>query len=988
MLVKNQSKRSDSTNLISKFKLIDQITENENLAYFDFDYKYFSRMLPASNLPMKIKNFIGRKSFLNKIDIAFNEKKIVILNSYSGTGKTCLANEYSHLFKSIGFVYWIIRTDIGELNQFAEYFGIELTREEKQKKHVIYEKIKMKIFDEKNNFHFLFVFDNLDEFNDESDTDFINQLANLANAFILITIKDDKKINKEIFSLNYTELIELERFDESESNEFFRINLKDSLKDETDLNELMDYLQIKTHKRTPYALNKMITFLKLKLDTSDSLKSVIKELKLNGKMSLDEIIIDDSFFDFIKEKNEKSINILNYACFLDSDFMYMDIFTDIVSFDEDELNDLVTDLEKLSLIKIERKNDDMGLKIHATLKNEIHAFLRNKNQHEFHKISDSFFQNLIHEILKKIDDHKKWKKQKYYSNFKLITENILASITNNDNIKIESLFNYANFLDSINMYHDEALNCFNESLEIIRRNELDELVVETLKRMGIINSSIGRFDEALKCFNESLDILKNEEDETNNNNIAIILNNIGNVYLSIKNFNESLKFFNKSLDLNVNECKADSLNGLGSLNFEMGCYTESLKYYEESLEMTKKLHGSSDLINSDIANSLSNIGLVFDCIGQFENSFKYYNESLEINRKISENDLNPNIAILLDNLGINCSNLGKYKEACEYYNESLEMKRNIYSTDVNPRISDTLNNIGRVYKVNGNFEQALIHYNKSIEIDKQLYANGVHPDIATTLNNIGEIYLNLGDLNEAKTFYFKSLDINREIYSNNLNNTNMAHSLHNIGEYYLCIKDYDEALKYFNETLEIERNIFKTDINPHIADTLNNIGVVYLETKKHEKSLEFLNKSLKINRELYDSDFYPNIADTLNNIGLICREKENYDEALVNFTKSLEIYKKIYETDINPRISDTLNNIGDIYFDIKEYEKALEYFKESLEIDTKLFGSNLNKKISDKLNNIGCVYMESGDLEKAKKYSNESLEIKKLLEEMNINESD
>jgi len=927
MLVKNQSKRSDSTSLISKFKLIDQLTENENLTYFDFDYKYFSRMLPASNLPMKIKNFVGRKSYLNKIEITFNEKKIVILNSYSGTGKTCLANEYSHLFKSIGFVYWIIRTDIGELNQFAEYFGIELTKEEKQKKHVIYEKIKMKIFNEKNNFNFLFVFDNLDEFNDESDIDFINQLANLTNAYILITIKDDKKINKDMFSLNYTELIELERFDESESKKFIQINLKDSLKDETDLNELIDYLQIKTHKRTPYALNKMIAYLKLKLATGASLKSVINELKLNGKMNLDEIIIDDSFFDFIKEKNEKSINILNCACFLDSDFMYMDIFTDLVSFDEDELNDLVTDLEKLSLIKIERKNDDMGLKIHATLKNEIHAFLRNKNQHEFNKISDVFFQNLIHNILKNIDDHKKWKKQKFYSNFKLITENILTTKTNNDKIKIDSLFNYANYLDSINMYHDEALNCFNESLEIIRRYEVDELVAETLKRMGIINSSIGRFDDALKCFNESLDILKNEEDETNNNNIAIILNNIGNVYLSIKNFDESRKFYNKSLDLNVNECKTDSLNGLGSINFEMGSYTESLKYYEESLAMNKKLH-SSDLINSEIAGTLNNIGLVLNSIGQFEKSLKYYNESLEINRKITENDLNPDVANTLDNLGVNCSDLGKYEEACKYYNESLEMKRNIYGTDVHPRISDTLNNIGRVYKANGNFEQALIHFNKSIDIDKKLYATGVHPDIATTLNNIGEIYLNLGKLNEAKSFYFKSLDINREIYSNNLNNTNMAHSLHNIGEYYLRIKDYDEALKYFNETLEILRNIFDTDINLHIANSLNNIGTVYLETKNHEKALEYYNKSLEINRKLYDSDFYPAIADTLNNIGLICERKENYDQALVNFTKSLEIYRKIYETDMNPDISNTLNNIGNIYVDIKEYEKALEYFKE------------------------------------------------------------
>ncbi len=57
--------------------------------------------------------FIGRTNYFEKIEsaISIEKKKIIILSSVTGSGKTSLANEFGHHFKKKSFnnhyVYWI-----------------------------------------------------------------------------------------------------------------------------------------------------------------------------------------------------------------------------------------------------------------------------------------------------------------------------------------------------------------------------------------------------------------------------------------------------------------------------------------------------------------------------------------------------------------------------------------------------------------------------------------------------------------------------------------------------------------------------------------------------------------------------------------------------------------------------------------------------------------------------------------------------------------
>ncbi len=191
----------------------------------------------------------------------------------------------------------------------------------------------------------------------------------------------------------------------------------------------------------------------------------------------------------------------------------MDILTEMVEIelDEDELANSVNDLKKLSIISIERKNENMGLKIHQSIKSETHEFLKNKDNDEFIEISWNYFESLMNILitLEKREGVNKWSKQNYYFNFKLIFENSLRNLENDEKVKFIIYERFANFLYCLNMYFDEAIKYFIKSLEINKKivgtdNDLNEPKI--LTNIGIIYHTIGQYDESLKYLNESLKI--------------------------------------------------------------------------------------------------------------------------------------------------------------------------------------------------------------------------------------------------------------------------------------------------------------------------------------------------------------------------------------------------------------------------------------------------------------------------------------------------
>ena len=84
--------------------------------------------MPASILPKRILNFVGREEYLKNIETIYLEenKNTVCLSSIAGTGKTTITNEFGYQFKSkqssnSSFVYWVKSDNNNADNEFKQF---------------------------------------------------------------------------------------------------------------------------------------------------------------------------------------------------------------------------------------------------------------------------------------------------------------------------------------------------------------------------------------------------------------------------------------------------------------------------------------------------------------------------------------------------------------------------------------------------------------------------------------------------------------------------------------------------------------------------------------------------------------------------------------------------------------------------------------------------------------------------------------------------
>ena len=116
--------------------------------------------------------------------------------------------------------------------------------------------------------------------------------------------------------------ITVEPFEENETTEFLKSNLKEFLKPtelteittDTELNELVSLFHLNQEKQRPVTLEKLTALLKLKLDTANDFKSVIEEFKQ------DKWKLEDELFKNLTEREEKAWQILKHCSYLHPDF--------------------------------------------------------------------------------------------------------------------------------------------------------------------------------------------------------------------------------------------------------------------------------------------------------------------------------------------------------------------------------------------------------------------------------------------------------------------------------------------------------------------------------------------------------------------------------------------------------------------------------------------------------------------------------------------
>ncbi|MGP1385357.1 MAG: tetratricopeptide repeat protein [Thainema sp.] len=445
-----------------------------------------------------------------------------------------------------------------------------------------------------------------------------------------------------------------------------------------------------------------------------------------------------------------------------------------------------------------------------------------------------------------------------------------------------------------------------------RQTEADRLF-----QQGHQQYRISQFREALQSWQQALELYRAIEDRTSE---AATLNNIGIVNDLLGNYPTALDYYEQSLvitrEIGDRATEAETLNNIGIVNQLLGNYPTALDYYEQSLVITREIGD-----RAGEAQTLNNIGTVNQLLGNYPTALDYYEQSLVIKREIGDR---AGEATTLNNIGIVNDLLGNYPTALDYYEQSLVITREIGDRATE---AQTLTGIGIVNQSLGNYPTALDYYEQSLVIKREI---GDRAGEATTLNNIGIVNDLLGNYPTALDYYEQSLVITREIGDR----ATEAQTLTGIGIVNQSLGNYPTALDYYEQSLVIKREIGD---RAGEATTLNNIGIVNQLLGNYPTALENYEQSLVITREIGDR---ASEATTLGNIGLLLSSQAQPELAIIFLKKAINGYESIrddnrtLDTELQESytatVEDTYRTLADLLLErgrIPEAQQVLDLLK-------------------------------------------------------------
>ncbi|HJK86939.1 MAG TPA: tetratricopeptide repeat protein [Candidatus Megaira endosymbiont of Nemacystus decipiens] len=624
-----------------------------------------------SNLPKKLPIFVGRQDVMKQIETILLENSAVAISAFAGTGKSSTAIEYGHKVKEEGaLVRFITAETADKLNssyrELAKELGINLNLCMDNNKNLniqeVFRLVNQKSATKADNV--LFIFDNVEKYSNIE-----KPLLSLGNTPIkaIITTRD-KNLLPEAGSN-----IRLEPLCKGEATDYITKTLGKRVNQDS-ADKLSEFLTSEDGLIIPHKLGKAVAFLQ-----NNRFWSIEKYIEhLTNNPDEDEYIL---LFDQIASK-PLAWSILQYASFLDPDFIDIEILRGLKCGNDIELEDATKDLEKLSLASIEYRDEKPGIKIHRLLQEKVHDSFSIKKDMMSDK--DELAANLVSKLSELMpiigtNPGTKWKKaEEIYPHINCLFQNCNISFKTKSTADL--LAKIANYQRLVIYDFDAALNFQQKALKIYQGlgNDTTSDITDCLNNLGNICVDKGQYDEALKYYNKSLAICEKiyKEDHPS---IATSLNNLGTVCQETGKYDEALKYYKKSLAIYEKIYGTDhpdvsvSLNNLGCVYSDIGKYNEALKYFQKSLVICKKIYKED---HPSIALSLNNLGGMYFAIGQHDEALKYFQKSLVTYEKRYKAD-HPYIAVSLDNLNI-LFNKGGYKYKADSY---LKMKKFISSPD-------------------------------------------------------------------------------------------------------------------------------------------------------------------------------------------------------------------------------------------------------------------------------------------------------------------
>ncbi|MBD2299509.1 tetratricopeptide repeat protein [Nostoc sp. FACHB-190] len=295
---------------------------------------------------------------------------------------------------------------------------------------------------------------------------------------------------------------------------------------------------------------------------------------------------------------------------------------------------------------------------------------------------------------------------------------------------------------------------------------------------------------------------------------------------------------------------------------------EARKVYQEILDELIAINDFS--VNAKIAVVYHQLGIVAQHQRQFDLAVDYYNKALKIHEYTG--DLY-SAAREYHHLGIVAQEQRQFDLAVDYYNKALKIHEDagdLYSA------AREYHNLGVVAEEQRQFEVAVDYYNKALKIHKDA---GDLYSAASNYHHLGIVAQEQRQFDVAVNYYIKALKIKEDagdLYS-------AASDYHQLGMVAQEQRQFEVAVDYYNKVLKIKENA--GDLYS-AAREYHHLGIVAQEQRQFDLAINYYQKAYKVFEQF--RDWYWASA-TLGKWGRVLEAQENYSQALQIYIHALAI---------------------------------------------------------------------------------------------------
>ena len=341
---------------------------------------------------------------------------------------------------------------------------------------------------------------------------------------------------------------------------------------------------------------------------------------------------------------------------------------------------------------------------------------------------------------------------------------------------------------------------------------------------------VSQYREALQAWEQSLQIYREIK---NYNGEGVTLSNLGAIYASIGQYQKAIEYFQLSLSIRekIGDLKGEgaSLNNLGSIYDSLGQPQKAIEYFQQSLAIFKKIRNLNGA-----GSTLGNLGNVYESLGQNKKAIEYFQQSLVIAKQIGNRSIEGKS---LNNLGNVYRLLGEYQKAIDYHQQSLAIAKQI--GDLMGE-GTALGNLGVSYNLLGQNEKAINYYQQSLAIAKQI---GDLKYQGTALSNLGNAYTTLKEYKNASNYFHQSLAIAKQIGDLNIEGI----SLSNLGVLYNLLGQYKKAIDHSQQALILFKQMGGRDGE---GKSLLNLGDIFNNLNQPTLAIIFYKQSVNSNETI------------------------------------------------------------------------------------------------------------------------------------------